>query len=1371
MEVFPLEESAPGGILNGSNPTQLEKMKEWDANFTQFEKVLEAACQRNDDDKLPSQSYLSSFNCSSSSENFFTSPQVSNKDNNLWNYPTVSCTEQYDEKKNNVDCTKRTKFSECLLNANDLTEEKSCNKEKNNTEEMDVQEESEQNKSESSDSEEEEESEEEKQVKKEEEKKKKKKKTKKKKLPFERCNIREIIPESELDAETLAAQREEQERIRRLQEAQQRALLEAQQRVVLDPQQRLFHQQVPVRKSLEMKPLSLDNARSKAFWDKHLNWISNAKTCNSTPEINFTFNPVKKDTDIVILDSSEDEQPPEINPENNTYQVKEKEKNVIDISSSDEENKEIKHFNRGDDDDIVMLSDEEGEIEDPNNSGSHTDDCLNRPDAEGRVLVNLGHPSEDPDIYLAPQLSRIVKPHQIGGIRFLYDNVVENLKRYQTSTGFGCILAHSMGLGKTVQVISFVDIYLCHTSARSVLCIVPINTIQNWMAEFDMWLPAKSSLTEEQLKKGDIRPRNFNIYLLNENYKTTSARANLIMEWQKMGGVLLMGYEMYRMLALKKLSKKNNRRKKRQREETIVNEVEDDAQIKKLLDDIYCALVNPGPDLIICDEGHRIKNCQASTSMALKSILTKRRIVLTGYPLQNNMLEYWCMVDFVRPNYLGTRSEFCNMFERPIQNGQCIDSTPRDRQLMRFRSHVLHSLLVGFVQRRGHSVLQETLPRKEEHVLLIRMTPIQRTLYRTFVKNLIHVQNASNPLRLFAVCCKIWNHPDILYNILQDRKAELGEDNDLDIELGNLISAAASGNKINMRKKRVNKDIGNMGRSFLNGFSQETGTSIRDKYDSSISYDWAIPLMSNYIPGVLENSHKMTVLFSIIERTLRIGDKLLIFSQSLFTLDLIEKFLNQRNVPPRLGIINSSLGPVKWCRNKHYFRLDGSTSPQDREKLINEFNTNANISLFLLSTRAGCLGINLIGANRIVVIDASWNPCHDAQAVCRIYRYGQQKPCYIYRLVTDNSLEKRIYDRQVNKQGIADRVVDELNPESNFTWKEVTTLIHDNEQDNMLQDLSVYASKYNDEVLKYLCTDLNQCLSREPFEHESLLSDRKELKLTKHEKRLAKQSYEMEKRANMISNYNRPSYTSVYPGNSSGSFSFQGTNVRAPWLSQNSTILPSQSTPLPMQPVGPSGLNHIQNRPLPPHLVHSLLRQDINIPGNTAGSPSVVIKAGQEVLVMKTQKGMYLNLPDGRIVAIRLPNAVEETLSRTENLQKDLSQTTVKLFEPSADRSQQCIGIVQQSLHCGGTVRFIPPGSNAATENRFPEVIDLSDDSDQGEVVITNEVLPTEKSENTLPTTNWPESSASSSTPYNFNQQTDNQTHIPEKIDTSCGIG
>ena len=135
------------------------------------------------------------------------------------------------------------------------------------------------------------------------------------------------------------------------------------------------------------------------------------------------------------------------------------------------------------------------------------------------------------------------------------------------------------------------------------------------------------------------------------------------------------------------------------------------------------------------------------------------------------------MVDFVRPNFLGTRTEFGNMFERPIQNGQCVDSEPKDVKLMKERVYVLHSLVKGFVQRRSHAVLRDSLPHKEEHVLFLRMTPLQRDLYRHHMSQLLLNKSVSNPINAFAVCLKIWNHPDILYNLFKK-----GID-DVDLEL------------------------------------------------------------------------------------------------------------------------------------------------------------------------------------------------------------------------------------------------------------------------------------------------------------------------------------------------------------------------------------------------------------------------------------------------------------------------------------------------------------------------------------------------------------------------------------------------------------
>lgn len=188
--------------------------------------------------------------------------------------------------------------------------------------------------------------------------------------------------------------------------------------------------------------------------------------------------------------------------------------------------------------------------------------------------------------------------------------------------------------------------------------------------------------------------------------KTIYERSGIIDEWFEKGGVLVIGYDAFRNLA-----------------GNIKHEGKFDH-----------SLLNPGPDLVICDEGHVLKNDKTSLNNALSSIRTKRRIILTGTPLQNRLLEYWCMVNFVNPYLLGTRKEFCNRFVNPIKNGGYRDSLEEDIQMMKDRSFVLHKLLDFCVQRLDISVLQPFLPAKFEYVVYIRLSIIQVQLYEVKIE-------------------------------------------------------------------------------------------------------------------------------------------------------------------------------------------------------------------------------------------------------------------------------------------------------------------------------------------------------------------------------------------------------------------------------------------------------------------------------------------------------------------------------------------------------------------------------------------------------------------------------------------------------------
>ncbi|VEN36357.1 unnamed protein product [Callosobruchus maculatus] len=1379
-----------------------------------------------------------------------------------------------------------------------------------------------------------------------------------------RRNIREVMDETKLDESTLAAQRQEAERLRRVQE-QQRLLRELQRQAALERNQ---------QKVMEMlKGGSASHRFPKAGSSSRIGNTVLVKLPNGQTKP-MTRLP-KRPFELLRVPKSGVPHPPhpgykgprpmmqhpkpkgaELTPSVSIAPVSKKFMPPMQRhSDSDSEGEDMKKYmmeaqmrhgmksgrppvqtiDISSDDDCVVVSepecdDEEPDQDDPANSGMHTNDEFNQPDEQGRVLVNVGHPEEEPDVFVAPQIARIIKPHQIGGVRFLYDNVVESISRFGSSSGFGCILAHSMGLGKTLQIVTFSDVFLRYTPAKTILCIMPINTLQNWMAEYNMWLPTADNAANSPLNAhGEVRPRTFNLHVLNDSHRTLVARAAVIREWRSKGGVLLIGYEQFRLLSMRKFQKSRSKKAMSMEEGPP-----EDTKNRMLFDEVQVALVSPGPDLVICDEGHRIKNNHASISQALKQLETKRRVVLTGYPLQNNLMEYWCMVDFVRPNYLGTKTEFCNMFERPIMNGQCIDSTEADIKLMRYRAHVLHSLLLGFVQRRSHTVLQTALPQKEEYVLLIRMTPFQRTLYETFMNEVVRTQATPNPLKAFAVCLKIWNHPDVLYNFLKKRaggeavdidleevgnvvvskekpkrgpgkprktpakgkngkpaasvtpynsqaepapssaggpltsfantiasqnsqnqqesfpnflsqpyyeqefdqnaqfpstfpsagsnfnqqtfqspmhfnsdsnvsdvsqnnqKSLLNLDNQTSNNLANLpsgISLTPVGSKQqqpkespssssvsltpltnttsnalaslqNMQNDSTYMEIGQMDNQQENSFGQGKAgsemqnqnqqqqqqlpsfnhfeqnnfwnqegcfepnyfgmggnswpkkeeqptktnammspkseasneskpkiniisdikippitnpgkriniisdikiepkkeeadgvksevktepvvndlTEVKDevkmevkkevksevkmevknevkveenpfmkmsalslkesKEDSGIPYDWAIELLKNYVPGCIENSAKFEILFCIIQESILLGDRLLLFSQSLITLDLIEQFLQARQVPGE---------SVSWARNVSYYRLDGSTAALEREKLINEFNSNPKIYLFLVSTRAGSLGINLVGANRVVVLDASWNPCHDTQAVCRVYRYGQRKPCFVYRLVVDNCLEKKIYDRQINKQGMSDRVVDECNPDAHLTMKDVSTLCWDEKKDEgEPKDWSHAKDNYIDVVLQKVLEKHGFALNKEPFQHESLLVDRKEKQLSSQEKRLAKKGYEREKQA-----ARQPAYSLL-----------GGVRGHRPVAS----VRPMQQGERPSRWIP---AEHWQRQGMTAQ--EMTLPLDVVIPTNQPEKGNIVLKAGQKVLVLKSPKGVYMQLESGKIVAIK----------------------------------------------------------------------------------------------------------------------------------------
>ncbi|GFF28202.1 helicase ARIP4 [Aspergillus udagawae] len=567
-----------------------------------------------------------------------------------------------------------------------------------------------------------------------------------------------------------------------------------------------------------------------------------------------------------------------------------------------------------------------------------------------RQAVSFG----DPIIYLDPHIGQRVKPHQLNGIQFMWRELIQDEKQQ------GCLLAHTMGLGKTMQVISLLNTISAaaasndpkiseqvpecfHRSQTLILC--PSSLIDNWYEEFLMWTPEESCIGFVRIVTASM---------------AVSERLREVSDWDEEGGILIMSYDIFRKWIHNKETKKMRK------------PLRDDehANVRKWLLE--------GPNIIVADEAHKMKNSTSGISLAAVQFRSKSRIALTGSPLANNLTDYFTMVDWIAKGYLGEFPEFKANYVEPIEEGLYVDSTHYERRRSLKKLQVLKEILEPKVNRAAITVLQGDLPPKVEFVITLPLTELQQAAYDSYVDSVVQGKTEVGTAKLWtwmAILGLCNNHPACFRNKLLSRANEA---------------------------QRAGSSLDEM----LPGDEPITQAGIPDSEKLVFEQE---RLFAN-VPDMkaLNLSYRAQLLDRIISESIRAGDKVLVFSHSIPTLDYVEHVLK--------------------VSNRSYRRLDGKTPISTRQAATKSFNTVSEEKVYLISTRAGGLGLNIPGANRVVIFDFSFNPIWEEQAVGRAYRLGQQKPVFVYRFIAGGTFEEIIYNKAIFKTQLAVRVVDKKNP-------------------------------------------------------------------------------------------------------------------------------------------------------------------------------------------------------------------------------------------------------------------------------------------------------------------------------------------------------
>lgn len=553
-----------------------------------------------------------------------------------------------------------------------------------------------------------------------------------------------------------------------------------------------------------------------------------------------------------------------------------------------------------------------------------------------------------------------LKEYQLAGLSWLvslYNNRLNG------------ILADEMGLGKTIQSIAL----LAHLAEDKqnygpFLVVAPLSTLSNWANEFAKWAPGlvvvcyKGPPTARKETQKEI-----------QSYLTARKRSRSSVVSRAAAA------------AAAKSGDEND-------EEYVDDDVDDaprgaEKPSFSVLLTTYEYIMRDRAVLrkvdwqyIIVDEGHRMKNANSKFAQTLGNLYTaRRRLLLTGTPLQNSLPELWALLNFLLPTIFSSVDTFEGWFNKPFTHfgsaGQQNDDAALGHEERMLVINRLHEVLRPFVLRRVKAAVLGQLPDKVEKVLRCDLSAWQRVLYEQIRSDtpanddVPHQRGLNNVLMQLRKAC---NHP---YLFRTD-------------------------------SYRIDETM-------------------------------------------IRASGKFLLLDSMLPKLKAAGHRVLLFSQMTAVMDLLAEFFTYRGY--------------------RHLRLDGSTPADERERRVARFNDPCSPTfIFLLSTRAGGLGLNLASADTIVIFDSDWNPMMDAQAQDRAHRIGQRNDVTVFRLIAAAPVEERILARATDKLNMNSLVVEagKFNKDSRA-----------DERRQMLEEL----------LKEYACDDNAELKSDEPAATENLV--------------------------------------------------------------------------------------------------------------------------------------------------------------------------------------------------------------------------------------------------------------------------------------------